>query len=82
MALRTTPRTAEQQNAFIKRFGIAQDSTPDDIEKRQELQREYRDLIARAGSLLEIELEPSQDVSIALTHLQTALLFGGKAVFA
>lgn len=82
MALRTTPRTIEQQNAFLTRFGIAQDATPDNLALRQEQQREYRDLILRAGTLLDIEVEPSEEVSIALTHLQTALLFGGKAIFA
>lgn len=82
MALRTTPRTIEQQNAFNARFSIAQDTTPDNLERRQELQRDFRELIQRAGVLLDSELEPSQELSVALTHLQTALLFGGKAIFA
>lgn len=82
MALRTIPATVEQAEAFRKRFAVAQDGTPDNVEKRQALQREYRDLVFRAGAILHADLEPSEEVSIALTHLQTALLFGGKAIFA
>lgn len=83
MTLRATPRNAEQQNALIARFKTAATSpVPDDIERRKEVQEAARKAILQAATIIDIEIADSREKSLALTSLEEALLWVGKAVFA
>ena len=90
MALRRISRTAEEQNALLKRFGIAQDTTdgkPEEtedfgsIQEKQQLQRELRDLIVRAATVIDSGIAPGRASSLALTKLEEALMWAGKGIF-
>ena len=64
------------------RFGIAQDApVPEDIAERQALQRSVRATIYSAAVLINSEIEQSRELSLALTHLEEALMWAGKAIF-
>lgn len=90
MALRRISRTVEEQNALLKRFGIAQDTLGDKpeetadfgtIQEKQEAQRDLRDLIVRTATLIDYSVAPSREASLALTKLEEALMWAGKAIF-
>lgn len=64
------------------RFGIAQDApAPDDIEARQLVQIQLRAKIYEAAKFMAEEIKDSRELSLALTHLEEALMWGGKAIF-
>lgn len=67
---------AESVNA---RFGIAQDSKPSPEEL--EVQREVRERIAQTAFYIEQYLPDSREKSLALTKLEEALTWAGKAIF-
>lgn len=90
MGLRQISRTAEEQNALNKRFGIAQDTLsakPEEdedygtIQQQQELQRDLRKAIVQAAVIIDSGAAPSREASLALTKLEEALMWGGKAFF-
>ena len=64
------------------RFGIAQDApVPEDIEARQAVQRQVRQDIYIAAKLMADQIAPGRELSLALTHLEEALMWAGKAIF-
>ena len=85
MALRKVSRTADEQNALIARFGIAQDKTSVDLDEdiaRKDLQGEIRQKVLEIATIIDIEIESSQPKSVALTKLEEALMWALKAVLA
>ncbi|WP_336633601.1 MULTISPECIES: Acb2/Tad1 domain-containing protein [unclassified Microbacterium] len=80
MALRTTPRDgADATNAIEARFAIAQNGTPtlDQLREQQNL----RGAIANLAHHIDGTIEDSREKSLALTHLEEALMWAGKAIF-
>lgn len=64
------------------RFGIAQDApVPDDIEARQQVQIQVRSDIYIAAKTMSAQIAESRELSLALTHLEEALMWAGKAIF-
>ena len=85
MALRKVSRTADEQNALIARFGIAQDKTAVDGDAhiyRLDLQGELRQKVLEIATMIDIDIENSQPKSVALTKLEEALMWTMKAVLA
>ena len=80
MALRKVSRTADEHNALIARFGIAQDSAP--TPEQLTLQDELRRKVLELATIIDIEIESSQPKSVALTKLEEALMWASKAIFA
>lgn len=79
MALNTSGETPE----IHARFGIAQDAPiPDDIERRQLAQVHLRAKVYDAAKFIAEEIEGGREQSLALTKLEEALLWAGKAIFA
>lgn len=90
MGLRQISRTAEEQNALIRRFGIAQDATtgkPEEeedygtIEQKLKTRRDFREAVYKAAMILDRDVEPGPASAQALIHLEAALMWGGKEVF-
>lgn len=63
------------------RFNIAQDG-PRPTDEQLRNQAAIRDAIKSAASAVETRTLPSREQSLALTKLEEALLWAGKAVFA
>lgn len=66
-------------NTTRSRFAIAQDGGP--TEKQLSAQREVRAAIAATADLIEHHAPVSREMSLALTHLEEALMWAGKAIF-
>lgn len=84
MALRKVSRTADEQKALIARFGIAQDKTTVDLAEdvdRKDLQGEIRQKVLELATIIDIEIESSQPKTVALTKLEEALMWAGRAIF-
>lgn len=82
MGLRDEGRTMERQNTLIARFSTAATGpVPDDIERRKEVQEATRKAILQAATIIDIEIDDSREKSLALTHLEEALMWAGKAIF-
>ena len=79
MLRRIAPSGEELRDVRV-RFGIAQDSKPAPVEALS-LQKSIRNRTALLAELLATEVEPSRELSLALTHLEEALMWAGKAVF-
>lgn len=62
------------------RFAIAQDNPKPDSELLA-AQREIRDAIEHASFVLQSETNHSREQSLALTKLEEALMWAGRAVF-
>ena len=62
------------------RFLIAQDGEKP-TQRQLESQRVIRSLIAEVGLTLEGLVEPSREQSLALTKLEEALMWAGRAIF-
>lgn len=62
------------------RFRIAQDAPTPSPEQLQ-AQRVIRDAIEGASDLVKSETKPGREQSLALTKLEEALMWAGKAVF-
>lgn len=77
--LRQIAPSGEEIKAVRARFGIAQDSKP--APEALSLQAEIRETVAHLAEFLAEEVEPSRELSLALTHLEEALMWAGKAVF-
>ncbi len=69
----------ESARELEQRFGIAQDSKPS--EEQLAAQREIRDSIYYTAKILSTGVEDSREKSLALTALQEALMWAGKAFF-
>lgn len=63
-------------------FTAASATPPADIEQRKAVQADLAYAIKNVAYILEHDVANSREKSTALTHLDAALLFGGKAVFA
>lgn len=61
------------------RFLIAQDDRPSD--EQLQFQSDLRTGIANIAQELNQKVEDSREKSLALTHLEEALLWAGKAIF-
>ena len=61
------------------RFGIAQDGKPTEAQLQQ--QALLRQQIADLAVEINAEIEDSREKSLALTHLEDALMWAGKAIF-
>ena len=77
--LRRIAPSGEEIMAVRARFGIAQDSKPE-LEALS-LQAAIRRDVAYLAEYLASKIEPSRELSLALTHLEEALMWAGKAVF-
>lgn len=67
---------------IANRFGIAQDGyIPEDIEQRRNLQIKVRARIYEVATLINENIAQGRELSLALTHLEEALLWAGKAIF-
>ena len=68
-----------------KRFYIAQDEkiegVPADKEEKLAIQTAVRSKIAEAAVLINNEIADSRTKSVALTELESALMWAGKAIF-
>lgn len=82
MALRVVSPTREQSDAVRARFNTAQDGTSsEDVQDRKDAQREIATNIRAAALLLDVYVEDGREKSLALTHLEEALMWAGKAIF-
>lgn len=82
MALRDIPRSIEEQNLLVQRFQTASSmAPPEDLLERREVQEEYRLALLKAATILDSQVADSRVKSVALTAIDDALLWGGKAVF-
>ena len=80
MALRTTPRDgAAATNASEARFQIAQNGKPSAEELAT--QAHLRGALANIGHFIDGNIADSREKSLALTHLEEALMWAGKAIF-
>jgi hypothetical protein len=72
------PRETDEQ--VKTRFGIAQDSARPDADAL-DVQVSVREAITTAGLLINANVEDGREKSLALTHLEEALLWTGKGLF-
>jgi hypothetical protein len=63
----------------IARFQIAQDGKP--TEAQLEFQASLRVEIAELADEINYKVEDSREKSLAITHLEEALMWAGKAIF-
>ena len=77
--LRRIAPSGEELKDLRARFGIAQDGEP--APEALSEQRIIRNRTALLAEHLVAEVEPSRELSLALTHLEEALMWAGKAVF-
>lgn len=77
--LRRIAPSGEEIMDVHARFGIAQDGEP--LPKALSLQADIRENVALLAEHLATEIEPSRELSLALTHLEEALMWAGKSVF-
>ena len=71
--------SSEEIKDVRARFGIAQDSKP--APEALAIQANIRREVVYFAEYLATEVEPSRELSLALTHLEEALMWSGKAVF-
>ena len=69
----------ETSTEILARFGIAQDKAP--FPPELEVQREVREAVAHAAIIINQAVLDSREKSLALTHLEEALMWAGKAIF-
>lgn len=79
MGLREISRTSDEQNALIRRFVIAQDSAP--TQAQLDLQAELKQKVLQVATDLDVGVADSREKSVALTKLEEALMWAGKAIF-
>lgn len=82
MALRTIPASREEEAALLSRFKTAQAEPPADVGDRKRVQTSIQDSIIVAASRIDTNVENSHAKEQALLHLEEALMWAGKAVFA
>lgn len=71
--------TAPREDVYNTRFTIARDSKPS--VEQLELQAELRGKVAEVADQLNWAAADSREKSLALTHLEEALMWAGKAIF-
>lgn len=81
MALRTIPASREEQDQLVAQFRTAQAEPPADIGERKNVQAEIQHRVISTAQLIDDEVENSREKSLALTHLEEALMWAGKAIF-
>lgn len=76
----------QPQQDLQGRFGIAQDNdvvgVPEDFRTRQAVQSHVREDITIAARFINENVADGREKSLALTHLEEALMWAGKAIFA
>lgn len=77
--LRRIAPSGEELKDVRARFGIAQDSAP--VPEALSLQADIREKVAVLAERLAYEIEPGREASLALTHLEEALMWAGKGIF-
>lgn len=78
-ASQPVPARALDVNDIDARFGIAQDGKPTDDQLAQ--QRAVRAAVANAAQHVNLYAPDGRAKSLALTHLEEALMWAGKAIF-
>lgn len=83
MGLRQISRTTDEQNALIARFAIAQDTpvSADEHAQQLQVQSDIRSAVLNVANYIDIDIADSREKSLALTHLEEALMWAGKAIF-
>ena len=81
MSLRTIPASREEEAQLTARFRTAQAEPPADIEERKAAQTAIQMTILDAAQTIDENVENSREKSLALTHLEEALMWAGKAIF-
>lgn len=71
--------TRETRVEVLARFGIAQDGQP--TEAQLTYQAGLRAEIASLATSINADIEDSREKSLALTYLEEALMWAGKAIF-
>ena len=71
--------TSPREDVYKTRFTIAQDGKPS--VEQLELQSELRGKVAEVADQLNWAAADSREKSLALTHLEEALMWAGKAIF-
>ena len=71
--------TAPREDVYNTRFNIAQDGKPS--VEQLELHSELRGKVAEVADQLNWAAADSREKSLALTHLEEALMWAGKAIF-
>ena len=81
--LRRIAPSGEELMDVRTRFGIAQDDKPmlRALSPQESIQGSIRDRTVLLAERLTTEIEPSRELSLALTHLEEALMWSGKAIF-
>ena len=77
--LRRIAPSGEEIMDVHARFGIAQDGEP--TPEALSIQAGIREKVASLAERLAYDIEPSRELSRALTHLEEALMWAGKAIF-
>ena len=76
------PEGATARDSIYERFGIAADGpVAADIAERVRVQIEVRAKIYEVATYLNDTVEDCREKSLALTHLEEALMWSGKAIF-
>lgn len=73
------PNGVEPREDVTSRFLIAQDGKP--TREQLEYQSELRDNFATLANDINHTVEDSREKSLAITHLEEALMWAGKAIF-
>lgn len=79
MALNDIQNFSEARAKANARFGIAQDGKPSDDQLGE--QKLVQEAIASAGYVIERDIQDGREKALALTHLEEALMWAGKAIF-
>lgn len=78
MAIRTAPFPLDFSHIYA-RFRIAEESKPSKAEL--EVHSDVQDTIISAAVGIEEQIADGREKSLALTHLEEALMWAGKAIF-
>ena len=83
MALRQIDPSREEKDELLARFGIIADNKKAvrDQEQRVLYEETIRDLISDTALAIQQVIEPGREQALALTHLEEALMWTGKAIF-
>jgi hypothetical protein len=80
MALMPKNQEPRESNVEVdSRFGIAQDGQP--TEEQLTIQSAVRVMIVSTAERINTHVADSREKSLALTHLEEALMWAGKAIF-
>ena len=71
--------TQKEKDALETRFGIAQDSRPDN--EQLKIQHIIREFTVALAQQIDVHIEDSREKSLALTKLEESLMWAGKAIF-